>query len=122
MKTAEAQLDDFLLSADGKTTCNKWLQDETMQVYVRRSGRYVDLGLGADIVSALDISSVEVVYQGKGRFTKFFEYAQVVNPWEILYVENVLTERFAEFFLKQGMERLPGQDHCFFLKNKVGVS
>jgi hypothetical protein len=77
---------------------NCWLSGSDMQVYVRKSMRFLD---GKQYVM-LDIGNVEVRKKGKGKFTKFLQEAEGLNPWHGVYVENVFMPRFQVFFLKQG--------------------
>lgn len=113
MKTVEEQLIEFISQASKESyqTPNAWLEDATMQVYVRRSRRLID----DKIVFALDIANVGVYKPGQGRFTQFLDFVKQVNPWSIIYVESVLNNRFWQHLLKKGF--IPNSTpKCCYLK------
>ncbi len=81
----------------------QWLNGDDMNVYVRVSirGRYP----GSPPYRALDIATVSVYDKGQGKFTRFLEEAERINPYPILYIENVLERRFQHFFENRGYTR-----------------
>ena len=118
MKTAEQQLVDFL---NGQKR-NLWLQDSEIEIYVRKSKRY--LGHPPEMIDVLDIATISVVEeeQNKGRFTRFLLFVQEVYLGN-LFIENVQTQKFANFFRRLGwQEWIPaGGDPdlpCFYLLKK----
>ena len=84
-----------------------WLKFGHLAVYIRKSIRYKE--------PCLDIANVSVnqKHQNKGIFIKFLEIVEAKNiP---IFVENVLTERFANFFLKRGYEQVNQElPKCFW--------
>ena len=104
--TAEELLEEFVREEHGKrplTPFNRWLEeDPTLRIYVRRAYRFFD----GQLVSVLDLASIEANPQGKGRFTKFLEFVEdLLLPFAGVYVENVQTARFAEFFRRRGYKQ-----------------
>lgn len=86
---------------------NAWVStgnaDGVVKVYLRRSTRNKPGTM--EFHSALDIASVEITPPGRGTFTRLLadlEELAIEYDFQALYVENVLDQRFAEFFLKRG--------------------
>jgi hypothetical protein len=74
-----------------------------MDIYVRKSSRIHPIL--EKKITCLDIASVNVFEPGNGIFTKWL--ADTVDEAssrgvDAIYIENVLTERFANFFRKNG--------------------
>lgn len=119
MKTVIKQLEDFLTkSANNFYHHNRaWLQDDKMEVYVRAGHHYIR----DKDVSSLDIANVNVFEPGKGVFTHFLQEAEKLNIYDVLFIENVLTPRFASWFEKQGYEKryIDGFVPCYYKFNKV---
>jgi hypothetical protein len=116
MKLVEEQLVDFL----NIQKRNSWLHDKDVDVYIRKSRRY--LGYPPKMIDILDIATISVKKQGKGRFTRFLSFVQDVYPGN-LFVENVQTPRFANFFRRLGwQEWIPAggtpESPCFYLLRK----
>lgn len=66
----------------------KWILDKEMKIYVRKSQRYIEF----QRFTSLDIATVEVYDEekrGKGLFKTFIKYVSEVNPYDIVYMENV---------------------------------
>jgi len=80
----------------------KWLDDESMKVYVRK-GRHL-LKPGGKIQVCLDIASVEVDEEkrGQGIFSDFLNKAHEMNPWDATFVECVHNQDLALFLMKSG--------------------
>lgn len=126
------QLQQFIDSADEWHHNRQWLEDEHMKVYVRRGRRILpsfDASATALAVfhtrnlestkraTTLELASIDVLEneQGQGRFKAFLAEAERINPWDALYIENVLTQRFESFFVRSGF--LPVSDTfptCFY--------
>ena len=90
----EDQIEDFLKSNER----NRWLFTDDMKIYLRN--RSYRMG-----ITILDIGSVEVFRPGCGLFKKLLpvllEKACKAGV-DGVYIENVLTPRFADFFRRQG--------------------
>jgi GNAT superfamily N-acetyltransferase len=82
---------------------NQWLYFRNMSVYLCKSNRM----LGGQVRCVIDIANVTVSedHQGQGVFKKFLlaltEEANI-RMFNGLYVENVLTTHFSQYFERQG--------------------
>jgi hypothetical protein len=112
-----AQLAAFIDDMKGrKYPNNLWLTDERMEVYVRHSRRSLPYNDDRLTFKCLDVANVTVHNQGQGIFSQhFLPQAVTLNPWDAIYAENILTNRFADFFRKLGWTEIPGLTPCFFL-------
>ncbi len=102
------QLEKFLQS----DFSNQWLSNELMkEVYVRKSHRRL-----SDVTyHCLDIANVHVFLTGQGTFTRFLAEVIEINPFQVIYVENVLTNRFANWFRKNNWIEIPALAPSFYL-------
>jgi hypothetical protein len=107
------KLKHFLDSKDR----NGWLQYGTLHVYVRKSRRRIE---GESLQPCLDIATAECKTPGQGGFSNFLAHAIALCPFEYIYIENVLEERFQQFFLKHGFirDQHHPSDYCFYKKVK----
>ena len=110
-RTAEDYLDYFLMvtkAEDSMRPRNMWLDfDPTLKVYVRRAHRLLGpRTLGSRLTTVLDIANVEATPTGQGRFRKFLTHVETFEPWEGVFVENVMSERFKQFFRKRGYKEV----------------
>jgi predicted acetyltransferase len=96
-------LDAFLASSRNVASARLHIEDEFMRVYVRKSTRLLD---GAKRTT-LDIATVEVdeQHRGKGHFGRFLAYAEIVNPFEALYIESVLDPAQWAIYESRGFRR-----------------
>ena len=114
----ERQLDWFLNS----NLLNLWLEDEHLQVYVRKSFRILD-PLGMDPTNRVpcfdiaNVSTVEEEFRGKGFFKNFIQYAEQHAQIECVYVELVFSKRLQEILEKNGYTLQPLQLGINFYKN-----
>lgn len=86
------------------STNNTWLQGNGMKVYVRNTNRFMQ-GMGH--VRSLDIANVINQRKGTGMFTKWLAYAERIARaagHDIVFVENLLNDRLAEFLARSGYE------------------
>lgn len=96
--TWERKLRSFLEIPDGpKVTLSRsrWFHTKYFQVYIR-STRRMDL-------NCVDIANVEVypLYRGQGVFTlilSIIESLALKQGYHLIYVENIHTNRFKDFF------------------------
>lgn len=84
---------------------NAWICSGLGQeVYVRKSFRMLDAKKYDRVLDIANINTRERK-QGKGLFKRFLTEA-FVSAWgqgyEVVYVENVLTPRFADYFRRTG--------------------
>lgn len=106
---------------------NAWIYGDTIRadgepeysLYMRNALRPDEHG---NMVKSLDISSVQVAETGQGRFQQMLDVIERVayaKDMDILYVENVQTEKFANFFRKLGWieePRIARYDEPSFIK------
>lgn len=78
------------------------------KVYVRYALRYLSLVTSDSrvLTRTLDVASIEVTeeYRSQGCFTRWLKQVELFcdRTQMITYVENVLEERFRQFFVKRG--------------------
>lgn len=91
-----SQLQEFI----NNNIRNQWLEDNTMQVYVRKAGRFIN----KKQVTSLDIANIEVrkKYRNQGIASNFFIQAHQMNPWDITYVESILNPELEASLRKKG--------------------
>lgn len=73
---------------------NHWLKEDGLEIYVRKSLPYKGL---------IELANINAVKPGNGAFTRFLERIDHLP----LKVENVVTDRFADFFRRRGWVELP---------------
>jgi hypothetical protein len=95
-KNAFEQLKDWYPTG----AVNLHLRDRNLLVYVRHSQRLVFRD-HRKLFKCLDIATVDAYPTGQGHFTRFMEQVEAWSP-DVIHVENVMTDRFAEFFRKRG--------------------
>lgn len=107
-------LKEFLSESEKLIINRKWIDDDDMKVYVRKSRRL----LTPDLISVcLDIASVEVEEekQGKGIFSSFLEKAHEMNPWDATYIECVVNQKLRAFLEREGWTQGKTDTQSFFL-------
>lgn len=112
-----AQLAAFITSVQKNSyPNNKWLADDRMEVYVRYARRRLPFNGDHMTFKCLDIGNATIFNTGLGIFsTQFLPQAIKLNPWDAVYVENVLTDRFANYFRRLGWTEIPCLSPSFFL-------
>lgn len=90
---------------------NAWIygDGDSFSLYVRNTKRRGEGGLER----SLDIASVEVAKKGEGSFKQMLdtiEEVALLKGFDMLYVENVQTDRFADYFRKTGWKEEPRRD------------
>lgn len=96
---------------------NEWLYGSDLSVYVRKSNRYIE----RKRCVALDVANINVPpkQRGKGIFTSFLLSAELINPFEITFIENVLESEFEPFFIRNNYVLVDGSNpHCFYKRTK----
>jgi hypothetical protein len=89
------------------STRNIWLEDKQLHVYVRKGRRYLEKDT-REIVSTLDIASIEVCKPGKGIGTLFINEAHKINPFFGTYIESILNDKFLRHLLTKGWISVEG--------------
>lgn len=93
--------------------CNVWIGSKHAEIYVRRTQRYIDGGFK----QTLDLANVQIApkYQGKGWFTKIVNICLQEAPVDYIYIESVMTERFAAYLRRMGWKERAPESTCFYL-------
>ncbi len=113
---------DFIAAYPQKAIGNStaWFDEEGVSIYLRKGLRYVSVSGSLEKRTVLDISSVSANKPGKGAFTKLLpkiEQAAKEAGYYGVYIENVLEERFQNFFAVRGYVKTnPSEDIPCFLK------
>jgi hypothetical protein len=87
---------------------NAWLRENGLQLYVRKSLPYKGL---------IELANVNAEKMGKGAFTAFLDRIEHLP----LKVENVISDRFADFFRRRGWHEIPCGYGCPSFLNPVAV-
>lgn len=118
------QLDKFITQPERNPMKVKavWLKTPEMQIFVRRSRRVFQKGESV-IHTALDIATVEVYeeHQRKGLFKNFLEYAEKINPWDAIFIENVFNDFLRNYLEKNDWQRAI-TPLCYFKMNSIRVN
>lgn len=95
----ENKLMEFLNSPIKRT----WLVTKEISVYLRK-GRHV--GMNGAIRTYLDIANIEVrpAFQRKGIFKSFLSLCQRIQPYDGVFVENVLTPILRAYLRRLALE------------------
>lgn len=90
------ELFDFLESPER----NKWIHIKGLNLYVRKSRRRLE----GEVLSVFDIANVNADNPGNGSFTRLLSELEGIlrGRFDVLYVENVLRQRFMDFFVRLG--------------------
>lgn len=94
---------------------NRWFDSGPVSFYLRNTNRFLSLEIKhsammagspiySDRLSSLDIANVSVSseFRGQGFFTEILATIEGNSPHQIIYVENILSIRFAQFFHRRG--------------------
>lgn len=119
MASPDAQTIDPLRAFLASPRRNEWLAYDTMKVYVRKSNRM--LPASREPVRCLDIANIQVEpeVQNTGIFSVWLKDAleqALLADISAVMIENVLTERFADFFRRQGWQEIPNESQSHFFQ------
>lgn len=100
---------------------NSWVKIPGMRIYLRHATHLIRTEGEPQMVSCLDLASLEAAKPGKGVFTRFLtefeQYMDTAYPDKAIYVENVMSERFASFFRRRDRYiECNAPDMCFIRK------
>lgn len=105
---------------------NAWIQSASISVYLRKTRR---MSWDGSIKRCLDVANVNIAERSRGRglFTsvlKCIEAEVLDRDYAAVYIDNVLTPRFAGFFLRKGYGILgPRHQNCFWkILNSAPIS
>lgn len=88
----KGQISLFLQSKD----INLWLKGSGIEVYVRKGYHLID----GKRCKTLDIANITVTKKGQGLGSEFLEFCCKINPFDAVYIENILNNRFFVFLIK----------------------
>lgn len=98
-------------------SCNRWFTQKGYSFYLR-FGRHYEGGQSYNYTIELCNLTISDDVRGSGLFTMFVEQLEAIDGLHI-FVENVLQERFREFWRRRGyVERNCGEISCFFREAK----
>ncbi len=83
---------------------NKWINDDGISVYIRRSKR-VPPWNSRELLNCLDFASITIHDTGKGIFTNLLNATldlAGIHSIPLFMVENILEQRFLSFLVRQG--------------------
>jgi len=107
-------LDKFLQTSEHRVSANAYVREPGFKtLYVRRTYHYIGIGLRQ--TRTIDIASVTAKRTGKSTFKKLIARLRRDYPNDTIYVESVLSERFAEGLLRMGFKSVEGQVNCYYL-------
>lgn len=110
---------DFMRHA---TPHRQWVKFSFGEVYFRKTRHYI----AGNFINTLDIATINVkdTFQGKGHFTSLLNFIEshCLSVGRTIYIENVQTKRFSEFFSKHGYTFKPTMPdsninelpHCYY--------
>lgn len=81
-------------------------------LYVRVSQRMID---GRELRTVIDLANIESEEPGSGTFRKLVAHLRQTYPQAIIYVEQVLTEQFADGLVRMGFTRKSDVEPSFYL-------
>lgn len=87
---------------------NRWIYVDGFKMYVRKSKRFYN----KQFIDFIDLATIESDKQGTGLFTLILTRILDKYKDKNFYVENVMTDRFLNFFKKFGFIDYPLYDRC----------
>jgi len=106
---------DYFLNSNVK---NLWIGNEEIKIYVRKSKRYFK----GQVFNFFDFASIEVENTGQGLFTQILKKFEEKYPDKNIFIESVLTERFADYIKnKLGFEEESNNVSNNFYKIKNNI-
>lgn len=92
----------------------QWISTDDMEIYIRFSSIHY-LPILSKPAKCIDLGNISVIpeKQNKGVFTRFLDEIEPIvaaeSSIEFIFIENVLTERFANFLRKRGYTEIKNQ-------------
>jgi len=83
------QISNFLDS----NTRNLWISNDEISIYIRRSKR----SFKGNVYDFFDFASIDVTEPNNGLFTKILKKFEEIYPDKNIFIESVLTDRFANY-------------------------
>lgn len=92
----ESDVDDILNKIDqflNSSQRNMWVQNKAIKIYVRKSKRFFK----GQMYDFFDFATIEVKKPGQGLFTQILNKFEEKYPDKNIFIESVLTDRFADY-------------------------
>ena len=92
----ESDVDDILNKIDqflNSQQRNMWIQNKAIKIYVRKSKRFFK----GQMYDFFDFATIEVKKPGQGLFTQILNKFEEKYPDKNIFIESVLTDRFADY-------------------------
>ena len=89
------QISDFLNS----NLRNTWIGNDSIRIYIRKSKR----GYNKEMLDFFDFASIDVAETSNGLFTQILKRFEEIYPNMNIFIESVLTDRFASY-IKNNLE------------------
>ena len=83
------QISIFLNSNDNR----RWIGNDAISIYIRKSKR----SFNGQIYDFFDFATIETTKTGTGLFTQILKRFEEIYPDKNIYIESVLTDRFANY-------------------------
>lgn len=92
--------------------CGKYITQGPLTAYVRHAKRIIN----RKMMDTFDIAKVDVEeeHQRKGHFKQFVLDIANASPWPYLYVECVHNEDLARYLDRDGWQKFPSDEKCYF--------
>ena len=105
-------LDEFLTSSKPSSMSRAYVREPGFkELYVRHTIHFIE----RKKVPTIDIARVEATTTGQSTFKNLIARLRRDYPNDTIYIESVLTDRFAEGLLRMGFKPFPYHDNCFYL-------
>ena len=98
------------------TQRNAWVENKGIKIYIRKSKR----NFKGQMYDFFDFATIEVKKPGQGLFTQILKRFEEIYPDKNIFIESVLTERFADYIKnKLGFEEPDDNYNINFYKIKT---
>lgn len=84
-------------------------------LYIRKAKRIIN----GNLIATIDLANITAECPGNGAFTRLVDRLCRDYPWHVLYVESVLTHRFAKKLEVMGFKLQPNTDPPSYYMNPV---
>lgn len=90
---------------------NKLIDNNSIKIYIRKSKRYIN----DKLLDFFDFATIEATETNTGLFTEILRRFEEKYPDKNIFIESVLTDRFANYIRKLGfIEKTPNLENNFY--------
>ena len=105
---------------------NSWVKIPGLRIYLRKATHLIHTEGEPVMIQCIDLASLEATKPGKGAFTRFLvdfeDYVDTLYREKAIYIENVMSDRFASFFERRaGYIACNAPDRCFLRKASLNT-